>query len=81
MIKYNMSEAKTNFSKIAKLLEDKKEDMVIICRNNKPLLKVELYEENSRKNLFGSAKGMFTIPDNFDDIDITNDFEQEIFLN
>ena len=78
MIKYNMTEAKTNFSKIAKLLEDKKEDMVIIYRNNKPLLKVELYEENSRKNLFGAGKGLFTIPDNFDDIDIADDFGQNI---
>ena len=53
--------------------------MVIISRNGKPVLKVTLYEDDSRKNLFGCAKGMFTIPDDFDEIDISKDFEEEIF--
>ena len=79
MTQFNMYEAKTNLSKISKLLEDGIEDMVIISRNGKPILKVTLYEETSRTNLFGCAKGMFTIPDNFDDIDINGDFEGEIF--
>jgi len=74
-----MYEAKTNLSKISKMLEDKVEDMVIISRNGKPVLKVTLYEDDSRANLFGCAKGMFTIPEDFDDIDISEDFAQEIF--
>lgn len=72
-----MHEAKTNLSKIIKILEDKKE-YVIISRNGKPVLKMTSYEENS-KNLFECAKGMFKIPEDFDDIDISNDFEEEIF--
>lgn len=79
MTQFNMYEAKTNLSKITKLLEDKKEDVVIISRNGKPILKVTLYENNERGKLFGCAKGMFTIPENFDDIDISSDFEGEIF--
>lgn len=79
MTQYNMYEAKTNLSKISKLLEDKKEEYVIISRNGKPVLKVSLYEDNPRKKLFGCAKGMFKIPEDFDDIDIDNDFEGEIF--
>ena len=79
MKQFNMYEAKTNLSKISKLLEDKKEKMVIISRSGKPVLKVTLYEDNDRKSLFGCAKGMFEIPDNFDDIDITSDFKEEIF--
>ena len=79
MTQFNMYEAKTNLSKISKLLEDKLEDMVIISRNGKPVLKVTLYENEDRKKLFGCAKGMFKIPENFDDIDITKDFEGEIF--
>ena len=59
--------------------EDKEEDMVIISRNGKPILKVTLYKEESRKKLFGCAKGLFTIPEDFDDIDINNDFQGEIF--
>lgn len=79
MTQFNMYEAKTNLSKISKMLEDKIEDMVIISRNGKPVLKVTLYEDDSRVNLFGCAKGMFTIPEDFDDIDISEDFTQEIF--
>ena len=79
MIQYNMYEAKTNFSKIAKILEEKKEDYVIISRNGKPILKIVLVEDNPRKNLIGCAKDMFEIPNDFDDIDISEDFEGEIF--
>lgn len=78
MTEYNMYEAKTNLSKIAKLLEDKKEDSVIISRNGKPLLKVTLCDNNGREGLFGCAKGLFTIPNNFDDINIEDDFLEEI---
>lgn len=79
MIQFNMYEAKTNLSKICRLLEEEKEDYIIISRNNKPLLKVTLYDaENKREKLFGCAKGKFSIPDNFDDIDISEDFEEDI---
>ncbi len=79
MIQFNMYEAKSNLSKITKLLEDRVEDVVIISRNGKPILKVTLIDENNRQDLFGCAKGMFTIPDDFDEIDISEDFEEEIF--
>lgn len=79
MTQFNMYEAKTNLSKISKILEDGIDDCVIISRNNKPILKVTLYENNPRKNLVGCAKGMFEIPKDFDDIDIGSDFEGEIF--
>lgn len=78
MTQFNMYETKTNFSKIAKLLEDKKEDVVIISRNGKPILEIKLYQEKSRKKLFGCGKGMFKVPENFDDIDISDDFEGDI---
>ena len=79
MTQYNMYEAKTNFSKISKLLEDRVEDFVVISRNGKPILKITLYDNESREGLFGCAKGMFEIPEDFDDIDISNDFDEEIF--
>lgn len=79
MTQFNMYEAKTNLSKISKLLEEKKEDVVIISRNGKPILKVTLYEDVGREKLFGCGKGMFKIPKNFDDIDISDDFIGEIF--
>lgn len=76
---FNMYEAKTNLSKISKLLEEKKEDMVIISRNGKPVLKVTLYDNNNRQSLFGCAKGLFEIPDDFDDIDLSLEFDGEVF--
>ena len=53
--------------------------MIIISRNGKPVLKVTLYDNESRKGLFGCARGMFEIPDDFDDIDISTGFTKEIF--
>lgn len=78
MTQYNMYEAKTNLSRICKQLEDKKEDCIILSRNGKPIIKMTLINDNPRKNLIGCAKGMFKIPDDFDDIDISNIFEGEI---
>ena len=79
MTNFNMYEVKTNLSKILEILENKEDDCVIISGNGKPVLKVVLYENNSRDNLIGCAKGLFKIPDNFDDIDLESDFEEEIF--
>lgn len=79
MTEFNMYEAKTNLSRISKMLEEKKEDCVIISRNGKPILKVTLVNENPRKNFIGCAEGMFEIPEDFDDIDISDDFEGEVF--
>ena len=78
MIQYNIYEAKTNLSKISRLLESKQEDCVVISRNGKPVLKVVLYENDNRSKLFGCAKGMFEVPDNFDDMDLNSDFEEDI---
>ena len=79
MTQFNIYEAKTNLSKISKILENKEEDYIVISRNGKPLLKVTLFDSNPRKNLIGCAKGLFEIPEDFDDIDISSDFEGEIF--
>ena len=79
MTVYNMYEARTNLSKIARLLEDRIEDEVIISKYGKPVMKVTLYEDNKRANLFGCANNLFTVPDNFDDIDISDYFSTEIY--
>lgn len=79
MTQYNMYEAKTQLSRISKILENKEEDYVVISRNGKPVLKITLYDNSSRDGFVGCAKGMFSIPNNFDDIDIESDFEGEVF--
>lgn len=75
MTEYNMYEAKTNLSKISKILEDGIEDYVLISRNGKPVMKVTKYVSSNRKGFYGCAKGMFNIPKDFDDIDISSEFE------
>lgn len=79
MKQFSENEARTKFSTISKMLEEKEEDYVLITRKNKPSLKVTLYDEdNNKSNIFGCAKGRFAIPENFDDIDITSDFEMDL---
>ena len=75
---YNFEEAEKDFIEIVESLENKKEDTVLICRNDKPILKVELFK-NDRSKLIGSLKGEFEVPEDFDDIDISEDFKEEIF--
>ena len=79
MTQYNMFEAKTNLSKIAKMLEDGEEDYVIVARNGKPLLRITLEKHPDVSKRFGIGKGLFTIPEDFDEIDLSADFEGEIF--
>ena len=56
MIKVNMLEAKTNFSKLIRLLENKEEDEIIVCRDNVPVAKIVRYEKPQSKRI-GVAKG------------------------
>jgi len=71
MCQMNVLEAKTNFSKIIAMLERKEEKEVIVARAGKPVVKIVLCDEpKSFDQIFGIAKGKFTIPD---DIDECND--------
>ena len=79
MIQFNMFDAKTNLSRIAKMLEEGTEDYVIIARNGKPLLRITLEKQKQASERFGIAKGMFSVPENFDEIDISEDFEGDLF--
>lgn len=78
MTQYNLYEAKTNLSKIMRILENKEDDCIVISRNNKPILKVTLYNPTNRDNLFGCAADLFDIPENFDDLNLEEDFEEDI---
>ena len=79
MTQVNMFEAKSSLSKLAKMLEDGIEDYIVIARNGHPLLKITLINDDNVSKRIGFAKGQFTIPDDFDDLDITDDFEGELF--
>lgn len=56
MIKVNMLEAKTNFSKLIRLLENKEEDEIIVCRDNVPVAKIIRFEKPQSKRI-GVAEG------------------------
>ena len=63
MTQVNMLEAKTNLSKLIKLLEDKQEDEIIIARAGNPVVKMVLIKStpNKRTGLFnGQMKNSMT---------------------
>ena len=61
------------------MLKDCVEDYVIIGRNGKPFIKITLVKPENTSNRIGIAKGLFTVPENFDNIVISEDFEGDIF--
>ena len=71
MCQMNVLEAKTNFSKIIAMLENRDEKEVIVAKAGKPVVKIVLYtQQKTFDQIFGIAKGKFKIPD---DIDECND--------
>lgn len=69
MCQMNVLEAKTNFSKLLLLLENKEEDEIIICKNNKPVARISLIPQVDRKKAFGIAAGKLKYPININDGD------------
>ncbi len=66
MMQVNILEAKTDFSKLIRLLETKREDFITVARNGKPVAKITLINETPVSNRIGIAKGKFTIKGDFD---------------
>ena len=66
MIQVNILEAKTDFSKLLRLLETKKEDYITVARHGKPVVKITLINETPVSNRIGVAKGKFTVTGDFD---------------
>lgn len=66
MIQVNILEAKTDFSKLIRLLETKKEDFITVARNGKPVAKITLINETPVSKRIGIAKGKFTMKGDFD---------------
>lgn len=66
MLQVNVLEAKTDFSKLIRILETRKEDYITVARNGKPIIKMTLINETPISNRIGIAKGKFTIKGDFD---------------
>lgn len=68
MCQMNVLEAKTNFSKIILMLENREEDEVIIARHGKPVVKVTLIPQEDISKRIGIAEGQLVYPDDFDEM-------------
>ncbi len=66
MMQVSIREAKTNFSKLIRLLETKEEDFISVTRNGRPVVKITLINETPVPNRIGIAKGKFTVKGDFD---------------
>lgn len=62
----NVMEAKTDFSKLIRLLESKREDSIIVARNGRPVVKMTLVDDSPVSRRIGIAKGKFRAPEDFD---------------
>ena len=66
MLQVNVLEAKTDLSKLIRMLESNKEDIIQIARNGKPVVKMTSIKEVPASNRIGIAKGKFHIKGDFD---------------
>ena len=65
----NVLEAKTDFSKLLRLLETKREKTITVARNGKPIALILPYPEKQVSRRIGIAKGQFHDPESFDAYD------------
>ena len=80
MTQVNMFEAKTDLSKLVRLLETREEDVIYLARNNKVVAEIKLHQEVPATKRIGAAKGKFKVPDAFDcwDKEVENMFGGEV---
>jgi len=77
----NIHEAKTHLSRLVE--EAAKGEPFVIAKAGKPMVKVVRVDapDGTPKRRLGSMKGMFTLPENFEEIDKELDKEiEELFL-
>lgn len=66
MTQVNMLEAKTDLSKLVKLLETKQEEVIYIARNGSAVAQMTLIPKKEPVRRIGVAEGKFKVPDDFD---------------
>ena len=66
MMQVNILEAKTDFSKLIRLLESRREDYITVARNGRPVVKMTLINETPVSRRIGVAKGKFNVVGSFD---------------
>ncbi len=66
MTQVNMLEAKTDLSKLVKLLETKQEDVIYLARNGTAVVQMTLIPKKPVGKRIGVAEGKFKVPDEFE---------------
>ena len=66
MMQVNIVEAKTDFSKLVRILETKREDSITVSRNGQPIVRMTLINEIPVSKRIGAGKGRFAIHGDFD---------------
>lgn len=69
MTQVNMLEAKSDLSRLVKLLESKQEEVIYLARNGKAVVQMTLIPKKLASKRIGIAEGKFKIPDEFDQWD------------
>ena len=69
MTQVNMLEAKTDLSRLVRMLETKQEEVIYLARNGKAVVQMTLIPQRSVSKRIGIAEGKFTVPDDFDSWD------------
>ena len=75
---YSLNEAETRFEEIVELLENHIEEEIVVTGEDRKPICITLFNNHQRDAFIGCAKGMFEIPEDFDDIDIAKDFEEKM---
>ena len=69
MKQVNMLEAKTDLSKLVRMLETEQEDVIYLARNGTAVAQMTLIPKNTGKKRIGVAEGKFKVPEAFDELD------------
>ncbi len=80
MTQVNMLEAKTDLSKLVKMLETKQEEVIYLSRNGTAVVQMTLVPPKNKNKRIGVAEGKFRVPDEFAawDKEVEEMFEGEI---
>ena len=66
MTQVNMLEAKTDLSKLVKMLETKQEEVIYLARNGTAVAQMTLIPKQPVSRRIGVAEGKFKVPYDFD---------------
>ncbi len=66
MTQVNMLKAKTDLSKLVKMLETGQEEVIYLARNGTAVVQMTLIQKTPASKRIGAAEGKFKVPDDFD---------------